>query len=337
MNPNETRRNMINHTKMTSLPSTTGPGRFGAARLLLLGLAGGILIAGCGPTFDPASLIDKTRVLGARIEVEGAPERASPRPGETANVTWLITSPEVTPPLRWTFAVCMPGNGSLTCDGAPLALFAGTDTPPRITFLAPGLDALGAAKAVVVYGQICAGADSVPIFDPQHGIPSCTSDRGTTVSVSVPLQLGDDANRNPIADRAFTFDGQAWPGSAAADDPCVAGPRVTPGSKDHVIGNTTDGSDREGYTALLGAPPVATPARESLEVSQFTTAGKLKSQFSFVEATNNDASTIVDVKWEAPEAAEVPTTGLPVTFTFVVRDNRGGTDWTTRAACVTRS
>jgi len=337
MNPNHARMNMTNHTKATSSPPTLGPGIFGAARLLLLGLAGGILISGCGPTFDPASLIEKTRVLGARIEVAGAPERASPGPGETANVTWLITSPDATPPLRWTFAVCMPGNGSLTCDSVPLALFAGTDTPPRIAFPVPGLDALGGAKTVIVYGQLCTGVESMPIFDPRHGVPSCTAGGGTTVSVSVPLQLGDDANRNPIADRAFTFDGQAWPGSAATDDPCVSGPTAIAGSKDHVIGNTTDGSDREGYTALVGAPPVATPARESLEISQFTTAGELKSQFSFVEATNNDASTTLDVKWEAPEAAEVPATGLAVTFTFVVRDNRGGTDWTTRAACVTRS
>jgi len=40
------------------------------------------------------------------------------------------------------------------------------------------------------------------------------------------------------------------------------------------------------------------------------------------------------VTWEAPPATEVPAAGLPVTFTFVVRDDRGGTDWTTRAACV---
>ena len=336
MNPNETRTNMINHTPKTSSPPTIGRSLFGLARLLLLGLAGCIFITGCGPTFDPASLINSTRVVGARIEVEGAPDRASPRPGETANVTWLVTSPEVTPPLHWAFAVCVPGNASLTCDGAPPALFEGTDTPPRIAVLTPGLGALGAAKGVIVYGQICPGADSMPTFDPQHGVPSCTDGGGTTVSLAIPLQLGDDANHNPTADRAFTFDGQVWPALAAADDPCVVGPKVSAGSKDHVIGNTTDGSDREAYTALVGDPPVATPARESLQISQFTTAGKLKSQFSFVEATNDDAATTVDVTWDAPAAADVAAAGLAVTFTFVTRDNRGGTDWTTRAVCVTR-
>ncbi|HET9992389.1 MAG TPA: hypothetical protein VFQ65_27845, partial [Kofleriaceae bacterium] len=109
-------------------------------------------------------------------------------------------------------------------------------------------------------------------------------------------------------------------------DPCVTGPRVAAGSKDHVIGNLTDGSDREPYTAMVG--DVATPSRESLQISQFTTAGKLASQFSFVEATEPSAETSVDVTWEAPTVATA------VTFTFVTRDNRGGTDWTKRAACV---
>jgi hypothetical protein len=337
MNPNETRTtNMINQAPQVSSTQTIGQAIFGLARLLLLGLAGCIFMAGCGPTFDPASLIAGPRVLGARIEVAGAPERASPRPGETANLTWLVTSPGVAPPLQWAFAVCVPGNASLACDGAPLALFDGTDTPARIAIPIPGLEVLGAATSVVVYGQICAGVASMPILDPRSGLPSCTTGGGTTVSVAVPLQLGDDANHNPTADRPFTFDGQAWPTLDNAADPCVLGPRVLAGSKDHVIGNTTAGTDREAYLALVGDPPVATPTRESLQISRFTTAGKLKSQFSFVEATNDDAMTTVDVTWEAPEAADVAAAGLAVTFTFVTRDNRGGMDSTTRAVCVTR-
>jgi len=330
MNPNTTRTIMTNTTTETSSSRTAG--------LLLLGLAGGILLAGCGPTFDPASLITTTRVLGARIEVEGAPERATPIPGETADVTWLVTSPEATPPLGWAFAVCMPGTvggkTSLGCESAPLALFEGTASPPRIAISVPPVDVLGSATSLVLFGQICSGAGSMPIFDPQSGVPSCTGGDGTTTSVNIPLQLGDGANHNPTADRGFTFDGQTWPALAAGDDPCVVGPRASAGTKDHVIGNTTEGSDRELYTALLGDPPVATPERESLQISQFTTAGKLTSQFSFVEGTDDNAETTVDVTWEAPPTTEVPAAGLPVTFTFVVRDDRGGTDWTSRAACV---
>jgi hypothetical protein len=330
MNPNPKRTIMTNTTTESSSSR--------AARLLLLGLAGGIFLAGCGPTFDPASLIATTRVLGARVEVEGAPDRATPMPGEIADVTWLITSPEATPPLSWAFAVCTPGTvggqTSLGCQSTPLALFQGTDTPPRISMPVPSADVLGSATSLVLYGEICSGAGSTPIFDPQGGVPTCTGGGGTTASVNIPLQLGADANHNPTADRAFSFDGQAWPALAPGDDPCVVGPKASAGTQDHLIGNTTEGSDRELYTAMLGDPPVATPERESLQVSQFTTAGKLQSQFSFVEATDGNAETTVDVTWEAPPAAEVPAPGSPVTFTFVVRDDRGGIDWTTRVACV---
>jgi hypothetical protein len=302
---------------------------------LLFGFSAFLFIAGCGPAFDPASLVTSTRVVGARIEVEGAPDRASPKPGETADVTWLVTSPEATPPLAWTFAVCAAGTSTPACLQAPLARFDGTATP-RIAIPVPAAATLGSATSLTVFGGICAGVDSVPELDPQTGLASCTNGgHGTTVSVDVPLQLADDANHNPTADRAFTFDGVTWPAPSTTDDPCAQGPRVTAGSKDHVIGNTTEGVDREVYTLVMGDPPAPTPARESLQVSQFTTAGKLKSQFSFVEAIDPNATTTVDVTWDAPEAADVPSTGVEVTFTFVVRDDRGGTDWTTRTLCVT--
>lgn len=277
----------------------------------LLALAVGLFVTGCGPSFDPASLIQTTRVVGARVEIEGAPDRAAPKPGETANVTWLVTSPEVPPPLGWTFAVCAPAGSSGGCGSATLATFEGTSSPPRISIPVPAADVLGAATRLIVYGEI----------------------GDTAVSLEVPLQRGDEANHNPTAERAFTLDGQPWPALAAGDDPCQVGLAVS-AAKDHVIGNLTEGSDRERYNALVGDPPVPTPARERLQISQFTTAGKLKSQFSFVEATDDADTTTVAVTWEAPKAAEVPVEGVAVTFTFVVRDNRGGVDWTNRAVCV---
>jgi len=278
-------------------------------------------LAACGPTFDPASLIDTTRVLGARVEVAGAPDRASPRAGETVDVTWLVTSPAATPPLRWAFAVCTPAGG-LGCASEPLAVFEGTDVPPRLSFAVPPATS---ATSLIVYGALCAGGDAMSAFDPQSA--TCTGD-GTTALLTIPLQLGDDANHNPTADRGFTFDGQPWP---ATGDPCATGPRVTAGTQDHVLGNLTDASDRERYPTAS-----ATPARESLQISQLTTAGTLQAQFSFVEATDERATTTVERTWDAPEADEVAAGGLAVTFTFVVRDGRGGTDWTTRAACVER-
>jgi hypothetical protein len=284
--------------------------------------------AACGPTFDPASLVESTRVIGARIEVEGEPDRASPKPGETADITWLVTSPDAAPPLGWTFALCAPGTGdnAAACLSAPLARFEGAATP-RISMVLPSEAVLGGATSLTFHGGICAGVAASPQFEPQSGLATCPAGgHATSVSLDLSLQRGEDANHNPIADRAFTLDGAAW--AAATGEPCAQGPRVTAGSKGHVIGITTQGSDRELYTA-----PTAT--REQLQISQFTTAGKLKSQFSFVEATDDNPVTISEVAWDAPDGDEVSVAGMAVTFTFVVRDDRGGTDFTTRALCVT--
>src|SRR5688572_20771284 len=89
------------------------------APLITLTLA---LAAGCGPDFDPASLIERVRVLGARVEVADDPGRSSPRAGETATVTWLVTAPGEMPPLSWAFVV---GDGG----AKPFAVAQGHGTP----------------------------------------------------------------------------------------------------------------------------------------------------------------------------------------------------------------
>jgi hypothetical protein len=249
-------------------------------------------------------------------------------------VTWLVTSPAETPPLGWAFALCAPNAlGSLNCDSAPLNLYQGTDSPPRVTIAVPSVDVLESAKTLALYGRIC--VSSMPTFDPQSGYPGCTDKGdGTTAAVSIRLQDGEDGtNHNPVADHGLTFDGQPWvagAGSAA----CVSGQRVTAGTEEHVISIVTDGSDRETFTALAGYPAVPTALREALQISEFTTLGKLKTGVSFVEAADTAAQTTVEVKWTTPKPADV-TVEEPVTFTFVVRDGRGGIDWATRSVCVT--
>lgn len=306
--------------------------------VFLLGLASGIVGSGCGPTFDPASLIKTTRVLGAQVEIEGAPGRANPKPGETVKLTWILTSPDTDPPLGWAFAVCTPSRvgseESLQCLSTPFAMFEGTESTPQLSIPIPSVDALNGANSVMVFGEICSGPNSLPTFDSQNGIPGCTGGGGTTVSIRIPLQLSNDLNHNPSAPETFTFNGEPWPKLASSDDPCIWGPWATPEREDHRIGILTLGSLREAYTVMRGDPPVATSVRERLQISNFTTAGKLKSQFAFVEATDQAPQTTVHIQWEAPKTELVPTAGLPVEFSFVVRDDRGGTNWTTRTLCV---
>jgi hypothetical protein len=295
---------------------------FAGAALLALAAAA------CGPQYDPPSLIEAPRVLGARIEVAGAPDRAMPRPGESFTVTWLVSAPGDVPPLGWAFALCAPGRGgALACDGTPLAIYTGHENPPRLTITMPA----GQPQGLVLYGRICAASE--PIFDPASGYPACSNGgTGTTASLGIPVQTGAEQNHNPHAEASFTFDGQPW-GPTRGADGCAGLAPVVAGSKDHVIAFASSGADREPYTTMAGDPPVPTAAREGLQISQFTTAGKLKSAFTFIDPDDARDSTPVAVKWTAPAADKVPA-GAVVTLTFVARDGRGGVDWTTRMLCV---
>jgi hypothetical protein len=302
---------------------------------ILAAMAISLTAAACGPSFDPPSLVDSTRVLGARVEVAGAPERATPAPGESATVTWLMSAPGAMPSLGWAFALCARhAPNDLTCTTAPMAVYQGTENPPRVSIQLPAAEELGGSSSLLLYGRICAGGS--PAFDPQTGYPTCADGAaaGTTATAVIAVAgAGVDPNQNPVADRGLTFDGQPWPPLAGGDDPCAGGPTVSAGTDDHQIALATAGDDRERYTALYGDPPAPTALRESLQVSQFATAGKLRTAFTFVESDVADDAPPASVKWNAPARSDVvaPT---PVAFTFVVRDSRGGTDWTTRAACV---
>lgn len=296
-----------------------------------------LVAGGCAEEMDSVSLVEKTRVLGARVEVEGAPDRATPRPGETVNVTWLVTAPKEIPPLGWAFLLCpgVSGGNDLGCVGEPLAIFQGKDSPAQMQITVPAREALGGASELVLFGRICAASE--PLLD-ATGRPRCTDNAdGTTAAVSINLELDDWSNRNPRLDaEALSFAGQPWP----ATDPSVACaqlPQVKPASKDHVIRLETDGADRESFVVMQGDPLRPTGKRERLQICQFITAGKLERAISTIEAEDSNTRPAIEVKWEAPAADKVPLAGdLVVRFTFVARDMRGGLAWTTRSACVVR-
>jgi hypothetical protein len=288
-------------------------------------------IAGCAPEMDPPSLVEKTRVIGARVEVAGEPERATPRPGETARVSWLVTAPAEVPALGWAFALCPGGAAVESCD-EPLAVFQGHDRAPAVELTVPAAEALGGARELVLFGRICSASE--PTLDPATGEPGCTMrGDGTTAIVTIPLEAATGTNHNPsFVGRSVAFDGQPWDGSEATD--CAGLPSVKAATEDHVLRVETDASDRERYTAMVGDPPVPTARREALQISQFTTAGKLERSYSAVEATDTTARPAFEVKWKAPDADQVPDGGLVVRFTFVARDLRGGAAWTSRLVCV---
>ena len=105
-------------------------------------------------------------------------------------------------------------------------------------------------------------------------------------------------------------------------------------SKGNIIRIEATGVERERYQAMAGDPPAPVERREWLQISHFTTAGELDRSITAVEAEDPRESPSVEMKWDAPELAEVPAEGRVVRFTFVVRDMRGGVDWLGRSLCV---
>jgi hypothetical protein len=280
-----------------------------------------LLLAGCAEEFDPPSLIDKTRPLGAEVRVDGDPSRSTPRPGETATVTWLMAAPGAMPSLAWTFMICGAGASTTeACVATPYATINGTDSP-SFSFTVPSQEDLAGATRLLIAGQIC--SDGTPSLDPQTGMPACPG-QGNTVTATLFLQQADAGNHIPaLPERPLWFDGADW--LPDGPDDCTGLPFVALGSKDHVLRLRTLTEDRETY--VMGD----TTAREQLQISQFTTAGELGQTYFVVEPSNQDPWNDLESKWDAPET--MPPDGR-VHFIFVARDLRGGVSHTTRTVCV---
>src|SRR5262245_3238031 len=84
--------------------------------------------AACDEPIQEGWLVDRTRVLGARVEAAVEPARASLVPGEIGRITWLVAAPTGTPNLAWAFAACLPPEGNFAdpaCETPVLAAGSG--------------------------------------------------------------------------------------------------------------------------------------------------------------------------------------------------------------------
>jgi hypothetical protein len=280
---------------------------------LVLCACGGILSA-CGEPLAPPWLIDEPRVLGAHIEITGDPGRSSPHPGEEATVRWIVVSPEGIAPMHWRLEACLPDEQG----GCATRLAEGSgDGAPTLAFTAPE-----SAGRVVVSGVLCDGGSPAA--------SGCDGGTGTVVTLAVPMAGGGE-NRSPsLAGATFTVGGQPWP----ATDDCAALPAIAADGQKRALHVSVAGQ-REVYLSTANAEGVPRPVRETLQLSHFTTAGKLPRQLSFVESADERDPAELEVEWTPPPAAEIPAEGAVVHFHFVVRDLRGGLDWQTRTLCVT--
>ena len=204
-----------------------------------------------------------------------------------------------------------------SCAAEPFAT-ASADVPvagePRLDLVVPADTTAG---ALALFGVFC--PDSAPVAT--EGSFDCEGPGGRLVSLD--FVLGSEAlvNTNPTIDPdAFELDGE----TLADGLDCATLPTVARSSS-HELELRLEESDRDAIDQSSSAEP----PKEELQVSHFTTAGKLERAFTVFEAS--DTNLVARVSWKAP--SEVPLDGFARLF-FVVRDMRGGSDWIERAVCI---
>ncbi len=269
------------------------------------------LLAGCADELTPVSRIERARVLGARVDIDGDATRATPNAGETATVSWIVATPDGEPAdLAWAFVACTERG----CHDQPFATGGGSGAAPSLEMTVPA-DASG---PLWIAGVVC--ERGTPAYEPGATLPTCTGDDAIATPVELEIDVAT-GNHHPTAG-AFAVGGATWTGTTCDDAPALHATKSI-----EIVWIASD--DREAFAGVDG-----TPTREALVLAAFATAGEMDDHFAAIEATDDDLERTLT--WKPPVADEIPADGLPVHFTFVVRDGRGGIAATTRTLCLTR-
>lgn len=319
-------------------------------------IAGSLALAAplgaCGPGFEPSSTVTRPRLVGARLSVAADARRAAPLPGEEVTVQPWIVQPEEESLVRGSYIVCLAADirrGASMCASAPLA-FVPPSAPnaelPPVTFTVP---ASTPPSAQLILLMVTCDHGAEPSLDMATMLVRCDNAmaRAELTTLNLPLAASAaTANRHPeIQDETYTVQAEGgvvnWPatstplasGCAASGMPLVRVPRDAqpPTAREPYridMTFTTSDDDRDSYTTSSG-----TMVREALQFSHYVTAGRMSRSFSAVEAAAT-TETPTTVRWAPPPVAMIPAEGMPVRFTWVVRDLRGGFARAERELCV---
>ena len=279
----------------------------------------------CDDPLSAVEAIDKTRVVGAKIEVAGDPTRAAPLPGEDVVVRFLVLAPDPEPTFAFALTACVAADSAsdlTTCAGEPLATAASLSPvpdAPSIAFVAPA-DA-SAETRLAVLGNVCSSG---------AGLPSATAtacDDGSAVratTLDFYMDDGTHPNTNPAL-TSVSLDGAELAPETALTTDCAELPAIPAGTVKHGLNVKVDDASRDPVERETGVDPT----RESLLFSYFVSRGDVDHAFSGIES--NDTSSSTGALWTAPASVSMPTLAR---FVIVVRDGRGGSDFTERRVCI---
>jgi hypothetical protein len=274
---------------------------------ILLGLA--LTALACEDALEPAQRIDRPRVLGVRVSTERG--EASLVPGEPASLEFLLAGPEGPQPARIAYRFCEAASserGVPYCAQEPWAEDVTDRVDEAVALEVPA--ALGPGTRLALLGVACTeGAPTLADSSLDYG---CTGE-------AAPLRFSFDA---------WTLDSTPRPNPdltglvVTLDDESaeLSGAEVTPTCDDA----TPALAAAQSHTLAIDLGAAALSADE-LQVSHFSTRGKLERQFSFV--AQEQAPSVV-LTWQAPAEPG------PVKQYLVARDGAGGVSWATWNVCV---
>lgn len=285
----------------------------------------GLFLLGCDDPLAYPQDIARLRVLGARASVAGDASRAWPEPGEAVSLEWLVAAPEPEPSTGWHFEACpsrAAAHGTPVCAGdvyASSTAAAASSAPPRFDFTLP----VEPSERVLVRGLVCRDA-VVESLD-----ASCASEHERVLFELVVGGPGLENSNPTLSDAPLFFGDEPWPEATAAElaekscTPTGSGPSAASGDELELRIDLAP-SDRDPIQDATDL----TPPYEPLLLSSFATGGRLARPLSVIEGDAGSLS--VRLPWRAPSDA----TGERVRFYFVIRDGRGGVDWSIRALCL---
>ena len=317
---------------------TTRLARGRAAQAALAALTSLLGASACqDPLVDPA-VISGPRVIGARVHSEQDPSLAEPSPGEPASIDWLVVSDRPGPFVA-AAAWCRAEPSSLgepRCAEAPSAEASAMGEYGReLSFQFRVPDGLQPGGAWLAWLGVC--ERGTPAFDPASSAFACPDGAalGAFYRGFAPEQA---QNHNPsLADDTIALDGAPWTASEPLDAPARIPGEPCRGSTlpSLLVGGSArisfelSGDDREALPVL--PDEYAAHARESLVYTHVASHAGLERAFSAIDHDAEAQS--FEVAFDTTLAQPGPA-GETLVLHLLVRDERGGVDWTRREACL---
>ena len=295
------------------------------------------LAVGCGETPDAGYLLVKERIISAVPRVEGDPDRATPRPGETVTLEWGLASPAELPPNTWAFIACPPSEqefGIPVCGAAPFVIDSSltpSSESPLVTIEVP---ADYEPEEIIVIGAVCVGGVVNASLDPSgmsEDFSACQGEGfGQVAVVTVHVeQSPEQTNRNPgIAQ--VTFGGTELTEEVPiARQPCRGSglPEIPLDEEVELTITAAEGSREAFFDEVFEEETL-----EELAIELFISRDSLNKRFTVIDddTPQGEAEYIGEEDPDDP----VPAEGQTVQLLMVMRDQRGGQAEVRRGFCL---